>query len=144
MTVREKIEKGFELANYLVLTLLITAQCTVGSNFFVGQFIYFSANVLAVVRCFVLKRPMADKVKDFCMLGITTGLILIKFLGGIRSQKGENKMTIQENLKDFIKLIEEAQKICSSYLECNEECLFYNNNNDSSNLCIFETPPIDW
>lgn len=92
MTVREKIEKGFELANYLVLTLLITAQCTVGSNFFVGQFIYFSANVLAVVRCFVLKRPMADKVKDFCMLGITTGLILIKFLGGIRSQKGENKM----------------------------------------------------
>lgn len=33
MTVREKIEKGFELANYLVLTLLITAQCTVGSNF---------------------------------------------------------------------------------------------------------------
>jgi cytochrome c biogenesis factor len=85
MTVREKIEKGFELANYLVLTLLITAQCTVGSNFFVGQFIYFSANVLAVVRCFVLKRPMADKVKDFCMLGITTGLILIKFLGGIRS-----------------------------------------------------------
>ena len=92
MTVREKIEKGFELANYLVLTLLITAQCTVGSNFFVGQFIYFSANVLAVVRCFILRRPMADKVKDFCMLGITTGLILIKFLGGIRSQKGDLKM----------------------------------------------------
>jgi len=85
MTVREKIEKVFELLNYLVLTLLITAQCTVGSNFFVGQFIYFSANILAVVRCFVLKRPMADKVKDFCMLGITTGLILIKFLGGIHS-----------------------------------------------------------
>ena len=95
MTVREKIEKGFELANYLVLTLLITAQCTVGSNFFVGQFIYFSANVLAVVRCFVLKRPMADKVKDFCMLGITTGLILIKFLGGIRSQKGDLKMDFE-------------------------------------------------
>ena len=27
MTVREKIEKGFELANYLVLTLLINEQC---------------------------------------------------------------------------------------------------------------------
>ena len=142
MTVKEKIEKGFELANYLVLTLLITAQCTVGSNFFVGQFIYFSANVLAVVRCFVLKRPMADKVKDFCMLGITTGLILIKFLGGIRSQKGELKMTMQENLKDFIKLIEEAKKICSSHYECNEKCLFYND--DVFNTCIFETPPIDW
>ena len=85
MTVRQKVEKGFELANYLVLTLLITAQCTVGSSFYVGQFIYLSANTLAVVRCFILKRPWADKVKDFCMLGITTGLILIKFLGGIHS-----------------------------------------------------------
>lgn len=85
MTVREKIEKVFELLNYLVLTLLIIAQCTVGSNYFVGQFIYFSANTLAVTRCFVLKRPVADKVKDFCMLGITTGLILIKYLGGIHS-----------------------------------------------------------
>lgn len=53
-------------------------------------------------------------------------------------------MTIQENLKDFIKLIEEAQTICSSYPECNEECLFYNDNNDSLSVCIFETPPIDW
>lgn len=83
--ITKKVEKVFELANYLVLALLITAQCTVGSNFFVGQFIYFGANVLAVTRTFVLKRPTADKVKDFCMLGITTGLILIKILGGIHS-----------------------------------------------------------
>ena len=53
-------------------------------------------------------------------------------------------MTMQENLNDFMKLIEQAKTICSSYLECNEECLFYNNNNDSSSLCIFENPPIDW
>ena len=85
MTVREKIEKGFELANYLVLTLLIVGQSTVGSNFFVGQFVYLSANILAVIRCFVLRRPTADKFKDCCMLGITTGLILIKVLGGIHS-----------------------------------------------------------
>lgn len=82
---KEKIEKLFVLANYLVLSLLIVAQCTVGSSFYVGQFLYLSANVLSVVRCFVLKRPMADKVKDFAMLGITTGLLLIKFLGGIYS-----------------------------------------------------------
>ena len=91
MTVRERIEKGFILANYLVLTLLITAQCVVGSNFYVGQFLYLSANLLAVTRCFVLRRPTADKVKDFAMLGITSGLLLIKFLGGIHSQKGELK-----------------------------------------------------
>lgn len=92
MTVREKIEKAFELANYIVLALLIAGQCTVGSNFYVGQFVYLGANILAVTRTFVLKRPVADKVKDFCMLGITTGLILIKFLGGIRSQKGDLEM----------------------------------------------------
>lgn len=85
MTTREKIEKGFEIANYLVLTLLISGQCTIGSNYYVGQFMYLGANILAVVRCFVLHRPVADKVKDFAMLGITTGLLLIKFLGGIHS-----------------------------------------------------------
>ena len=85
MTIREKVEKVFELLNYLVLALLIIGQCTVGSNYFVGQFVYLSANLLAVTRCFILRRPTADKVKDFCMLGITTGLILIKFLGGIHS-----------------------------------------------------------
>lgn len=52
-------------------------------------------------------------------------------------------MTMQENLKDFIKLIEEAKKICSSHYECNEKCLFYNDG-DVFNSCIFETPPIDW
>ena len=51
-------------------------------------------------------------------------------------------MITQENLKDFIKLIEEAKEICSSHYVCNEKCLFYND--DVSNTCIFETPPIDW
>ena len=81
----QRIEKIFEVANYLVLALLIIGQCTVGSSFYVGQFVYLGANILAVTRTFVLKRPIPDKVKDFCMLGITTGLLLIKFLGGIYS-----------------------------------------------------------
>ena len=50
-----------------------------------GQFIYLGANALSLTRCFVLGRPIADKVKDCCMLGITCGLILIKFFGGIHS-----------------------------------------------------------
>lgn len=83
--IKERVEQIFILANYVVLALLITAQCVVGSNFYVGQFLYLSANILAVSRTIVLKRPVADKVKDFCMLGITSGLLLIKFLGGIHS-----------------------------------------------------------
>lgn len=51
-------------------------------------------------------------------------------------------MTVMENLKDFIKLIEKAKKICESQPYCSEECLFYND--DIPNTCIFENPPIDW
>lgn len=82
---REKINYVFVKLNYLVLIGLIVAQSVVGANFYIGQFIYLGANVLSVTRCFVLGRPIADKVKDCCMLGITCGLILIKFFGGIHS-----------------------------------------------------------
>lgn len=80
-----KIWKFFEALNYLVLMLLILGQCTVGSNFIIGQSVYLGANIIAVTRTFVLKRPMADKVKDCCCLGITCGLLGIKILGGIIS-----------------------------------------------------------
>jgi len=78
-----KFEKFFEVINYFVLILLIVGQCVVGANFLIGQFIYFAANVISVVRCFVLRRPVADKIKDCSCLGITTGLIGIKLLGGL-------------------------------------------------------------
>lgn len=81
----QKLTKFFETLNYLVLMLLILGQCTVGSNFIIGQSVYLGANIIAVTRTFVLKRPMADKVKDCCMLGITCGLLGIKILGGIIS-----------------------------------------------------------
>lgn len=78
-----KIEKFFEVLNYLVLMLLIIGQCTVGIDYLVGQCVYLGANAIAVSRNFVLKRPMADKVKECCCLAITIGLISIKLLGGI-------------------------------------------------------------
>jgi len=82
---KEKIVKFFEVLNYLVLMLLILGQCTIGSNYLIGQCVYLGANIVSVSRCFVLKRPIADKVKDCCCLGITCGLIAIKLLGGIHS-----------------------------------------------------------
>ena len=80
-----KIEKFFEFCGYVVLASLIVGQCTVGSNFIVGQCVYLFANVVAVTRTIVLHRPMADKVKDCSCLAITIGLLAIKFLGGIIS-----------------------------------------------------------
>ena len=56
----QKLTKFFEALNYLVLMLLILGQCTVGSNFIIGQSVYLGANIIAVTRTFVLKRPSAD------------------------------------------------------------------------------------
>lgn len=73
-----KVEKIFENAQYLVLVGLIVAQCVIGEKYLLGQSIYLAVNITSVVRCFVLKRPIADKVKDFACTGITLGLILIR------------------------------------------------------------------
>lgn len=66
--------------NYMVLISLITAQCVVKADFLIGQFVYLFANGLSFTRCFILHRPMADKVKDGCMLGITIGLVVLTYL----------------------------------------------------------------
>lgn len=81
----KKVETIFIALNYVVLGMLIIGQCTVGSNFMVGQCVYLGANVISVARCFILKRPIADKVKDCSCTAITIGLIAIKLLGGIVS-----------------------------------------------------------
>lgn len=75
-----KFQMVWKELNYLVLIALITAQCVVKADFLIGQFVYLFANILAFVRCFVLARPIADKVKDGCMLGITVGLVVMTTL----------------------------------------------------------------
>ena len=77
MTTFQKVWKEL---NYLVLISLITAQCVVKADFLIGQFIYLFANGISFSRCFVLGRPVADKVKDGCCLGITTGLVVMVVL----------------------------------------------------------------
>ncbi len=69
------IQKVWKELNYLVLIALIVGQVVVKADFFIGQLVYLGANILSFVRCFVLGRPVADKIKDGCMLGITCGLI---------------------------------------------------------------------
>lgn len=80
-----KIEKFFEVLNYLILILVLVGQSTVGCSFYIGQGLFFVANALSVSRCWILKRPCADKVRDCACLAVTTGLIGIKMLGGIVS-----------------------------------------------------------
>ena len=72
-----KYEKLFENLNYIVLMGLIIAQCVIGKWYLVGQGIYLFCNVISVTRSIVLKRPKADKIKDFSCTAITIGLILL-------------------------------------------------------------------
>lgn len=72
-----KYEKLFENLNYVVLMGLIVAQCVIGKWYLVGQGIYLFCNVISVTRSIVLKRPKADKIKDFSCTAITIGLILL-------------------------------------------------------------------
>ena len=65
---------------YLMMVLLIIAQCTVGESFFIGQGIYLIANIGNVIRDFVLKRPVADKVKNVSFTAITMGILMIRIL----------------------------------------------------------------
>jgi len=75
-----KFQMVWKELNYLVLITLITAQCVVKADFLIGQFVYLFANILSFTRCFVLQRPVADKIKDGCMLGITVGLVAMTML----------------------------------------------------------------
>lgn len=77
MTTFQKVWKEL---NYLVLIALIVGQCVVKADFLIGQFVYLFANSLSFTRCFVLERPIADKIKDGCCLGITSGLIIMVIL----------------------------------------------------------------
>lgn len=74
--------KLVENLQYITLVALITAQCVVGANFYVGQAVYLLANTIAVFRDFALGRTTADKVKDVACFAITLGLIGFRYFLG--------------------------------------------------------------
>lgn len=74
--------KVWENLQLLNLAMTIAGQVLVGGNYLIGQGIWFVANVIALVRDFVLKRPVADKIKNTCMTALTAGLIVFYLIGG--------------------------------------------------------------
>ena len=67
---------------YLAIALTVIGQCVVGSNFYIGQIAYLVANIVNCSRDIYLHRPVADKIKNFTFLGITTGLIILQIVRG--------------------------------------------------------------
>lgn len=73
----------WENLQLLGLALTIFGQVTIGASYLLGQSVWWVANLLALVRDFVLHRPPADKIKNAALLAITTGLIVLNVWGGL-------------------------------------------------------------
>lgn len=73
----------WENVQLLGLALTIIGQITVGMWFLVGQGLWLVANIIAVIRDFILGRPSADKIKDIVLTAITASLIILNVFGGI-------------------------------------------------------------
>ena len=59
----------------------ILGQILVGGLYFAAQSIWLACNVLALVRDFVLHRPIADKVKNASLCALTLALIILRIVG---------------------------------------------------------------
>lgn len=64
-----------------VLMLTIAGQALVGGLYLFAQLIWLVANVTSLIRDFVLGRPMADKVKNGGLVGLTLALIILRIVG---------------------------------------------------------------
>lgn len=69
-------------AQYLNLALTIAGQCVIGASYLIGQTAWLIANLIAVARDVILRRPAADVVRDVAMTALTAGLIAVYLLGG--------------------------------------------------------------
>ena len=86
MTTQEKEKKPTKILVWENLQLLalagtIIGQVVVGMSFLIAQSIWLAANILSLVRDFILHRPIADKVKNAALTALTAGLISAYMLG---------------------------------------------------------------
>lgn len=71
----------WENLQLLGLALTISGQIFVGGSYLTGQAVWLAANVLALVRDFILHRPAADKIKNAALTALTLSLIIMRLLG---------------------------------------------------------------
>ena len=73
----------WENLQLLVLGMTIFGQVTIGVSFLLGQGVWLIANIITLVRDFMLHRPPADKIKNGSLTAITAGLIFLNVWGGL-------------------------------------------------------------
>lgn len=74
--------KKFVIENvlYISIALALVAQVVIGGDYLLGQGLFLIANAINITRTFLMKRPLADKVKDSCFFGVTLGLIILRLV----------------------------------------------------------------
>lgn len=74
--------KKFIIENvlYISIALALVAQVVIGGDYLLGQGLFLVANAINITRTFLMKRPLADKVKDSCFFGVTLGLIILRLV----------------------------------------------------------------
>ena len=80
-TEKTTARKVWENMQYFNLALTIAGQLLVAELYLVAQGVWTLANVIALVRDFVLKRPAADIVRDTGMLALSVSLVTLRILG---------------------------------------------------------------
>lgn len=63
------------------LGLTVIGQIVIGKSYLLAESIWLASNIITLTRDFVLKRPVADKIKNSVLTAITIGLIIAFFLG---------------------------------------------------------------
>ena len=81
ITKKTTARKIWENMQYFNLALTIAGQLLVAELYLIAQGIWTFANVIALVRDFVLKRPAADIVRDTGMLALSVSLVTLRILG---------------------------------------------------------------
>lgn len=78
---KTKNERLWENVAVLCFALTVLGQGLVGHLYLVAQGVWLIANVISLIRNVVLERPIADKVRDGGLIGLTTALIVLCVLG---------------------------------------------------------------
>ena len=78
---KSKKETVWENLQLLVFAGTVSGQILVGGLYFVAQSIWLACNILALVRDFALGRPVADKIKNAGLCGMTLALIILRIMG---------------------------------------------------------------
>lgn len=71
----------WENLQIIVLFGTILGQILVGGLYFIAQSVWLACNLLSLIRDFVLGRPLADKIKNAGLCGVTIGLIVLRMIG---------------------------------------------------------------